>query len=58
MANKPSYQRDTADVLMDQHTTPDGLSAQEAQRRLEQIGPNALAAKKEANIGWTLFESV
>ncbi|KRM87819.1 Cation transport ATPase [Lacticaseibacillus thailandensis DSM 22698 = JCM 13996] len=35
---------------MDQHTTPDGLSAQEAQRRLEQIGPNALAAKKKQTL--------
>lgn len=50
MANKPSYQRDTQSVMQDQKTTADGLSSQEAQDRLNQYGPNALAAKKKKTL--------
>lgn len=50
MANKPSYQRDTQSVMQDQKTTPNGLSSQEAQDRLNQHGPNALAAKKKKTL--------
>ncbi|WKF84770.1 cation-translocating P-type ATPase [Lacticaseibacillus pantheris] len=50
MANKPSYQHDTQSVLQDQQTTTDGLSNQEAQARLDQYGPNALAAKKKKTL--------
>jgi P-type Mg2+ transporter len=36
-----------ADLLALLHGTPDGLSAEEAGRRLSQAGPNVLAAKKK-----------
>ena len=47
---KPEYLLTGQEVLSDQHTTPQGLSSQEAAQRLEKHGPNRLQeAKKITN---------
>ena len=47
---KPEYLLTGQEVLSDQHTTPQGLSSQEAAARLEKHGPNRLQeAKKITN---------
>lgn len=48
---KPEYLLTGQEVLSDQHTTPQGLSSQEAAQRLEKHGPNRLQeAKKITNL--------
>ena len=48
---KPEYLLTGQEVLSDQHTTPQGLSSQEAAARLEKHGPNRLQeAKKITNL--------
>jgi P-type Mg2+ transporter len=41
------WSQPSASLLASLHTTPDGLSADEAGRRLSQFGPNVLDAKKK-----------
>src|SRR5512137_1404840 len=41
------WSRPAADVLAALNSTPDGLTAAEAQARLEHVGPNALTARTE-----------
>jgi Mg2+-importing ATPase len=42
------WSRSAGDLAVALHTTPDGLTATEATRHLQQFGPNVLKARKEA----------
>ena len=49
-----SYELSAEEVLQQQNSTPEGLSAQEAAKRLSQYGPNKLKEAEKA----TLLEQI
>ena len=50
MNEKKWYHMSPKEVLLAQETTPDGLSSQEAQRRLHQVGENKLQEGKKKSV--------
>ncbi|WP_218195287.1 cation-transporting P-type ATPase [Pseudomonas sp. HLS-6] len=49
------HQQSVTDALASLHTTAQGLSSGEAQRRLQQFGPNHVAPTKRRNRLWALL---
>lgn len=49
------HQQSVADVLASVHTTAQGLSSEEARRRLQQFGPNRVAPAKRRNRLWAFL---
>jgi Ca2+-transporting ATPase len=44
------HQKNIPEALEELHSSPEGLSSEEAQKRLEQYGPNALIEKKKKSL--------
>ncbi len=55
---RPWHSRPSAEVMQELKTSPEGLSAAEAKKRLEQYGPNELHQKEKKTIGKMLLEQL